>query len=115
MRILIVEDEFLPALILEEELRSAGWETLGPFSNLSEARSASLTNQFDIAVLDINLNGELVYPLASDLAARGIPFIFLSGYIGRDLPEHFRNHPRLSKPPDPIVLKREILRLSPVP
>jgi DNA-binding response OmpR family regulator len=108
MRVLIVEDEFLAAILLEEELRAAGWETVGPFFTLRQARSAIENEEFDLAVLDINLNGEMVYPLARDLLARGIPFIFLSGYATRDLPKEFQDHPRLSKPFDPIALRQRI-------
>lgn len=112
MRVLIAEDEFLAAILLEEELRLAGWETVGPFYTLAQARSAVEIEQFDLALLDINLNGEMVYPLARELRARGIPFIFLSGYTTRDLPKEFQDHPRLSKPFDPIVLRQRIERAA---
>jgi DNA-binding response OmpR family regulator len=112
MRVLIVEDEFLAAILLEEELRLAGCDTVGPFYTLAQARSAAKTERFDLVVLDINLNGEMVYPLARDLLARGIPFIFLSGYATRDLPKEFQDHPRLSKPFDPILLRQRIERAA---
>jgi hypothetical protein len=73
---------------------------------------AAETEPFDFAVLDINLNGKMVYPLADDLLSRGIPFIFLSAYTSRDLPERFRDTPRLSKPFDAAILKREIERVA---
>lgn len=112
MRILIVEDEFFPGILLEEDLRAAGWTTLGPYPTLSQAMSAAEAEQFDLAVLDINLKGEMVYPLADKLTARSIPFIFLSGYTGRDLPERFRELPRLSKPYNMAILREEIERIS---
>ena len=112
MRILIVEDEFFPGVLLEEDLRAAGWTTLGPYPTLSQAMSAAAAEQFDLAVLDINLKGEMVYPLADELTARGIPFMFLSGYTGRDLPERFRELPKLSKPYNAALLREEIERIA---
>jgi DNA-binding response OmpR family regulator len=111
MRIFIVEDEFLAAMLLEDELRARGWLTLGPFTTLKQARDAAETEQFDLAILDINLGGEMVYPLADELAARGIPFIFLSGYLSRDLPERFKVRPKLSKPFNAPLLHGEIERI----
>ena len=108
MRILIAEDEFLVGLQLEEDLRSAGCSIIGPFSSLEKATRASRRERFDLAVLDINLNGDRVYPLADELSARGVPFIFLSGYIASDLPERFRRLPRIAKPHDPVALLKEI-------
>lgn len=112
MRIFIVEDEFFAAILLEEDLRTAGWSTLGPFTTLNQARGAAKTEQFDLAILDVNLDGEMVYPLADDLAARGIPFIFLSGYLSRDLPERFKATPKISKPYDAVLLRKEIERVA---
>lgn len=112
MRILIVEDEFFPAVLLEEDLRAAGWTTVGPCATLAQAMSAAETENFDLAILDINLKGEMVYPLADELVTRGIPFIFLSGYTSRDLPERFRGLPKLSKPYNSVMLCKEIERVA---
>jgi DNA-binding response OmpR family regulator len=102
--ILLVEDEFLLALQLEDLLQSRGGTVLGPFPKLDEAMRAALREDFDFAILDINLNGTMVYPLADDLLARGIPFLFLSGYSLANLPERFRAVTRLNKPCDPALL-----------
>ena len=102
--ILLVEDEFLLALHLEDLLQSRGGTVLGPFPKLDEAMRAALREDFDFAILDINLNGTMVYPLADDLLARGIPFLFLSGYSLSNLPERFRAVTRLNKPCDPALL-----------
>jgi len=102
--ILLVEDEFLLALQLEDLLQSRGGTVLGPFPRLDEAMRAALREDFDFAILDINLNGTMVYPLADDLLARGIPFLFLSGYSLSNLPERFRAVTRLNKPCDPAML-----------
>ena len=108
MRVLIAEDESLVGIQLEEDLRSAGCSILGPFSTLELATQASRRERFDLAILDINLNGKMVYPLAEELSARGVPFIFLSGYIAANLPERFRSSPQITKPHDPAVLIKEI-------
>jgi DNA-binding response OmpR family regulator len=102
--ILLVEDEFLLALQLEELLQSRGGTVLGPFRKLDDAMHAAQREEFDFAILDVNLDGTMVYPLADDLAARGISFLFLSGYSLSNLPERFRAVTRLSKPCDPELL-----------
>ena len=108
MRILIAEDEFLVGIQLEEDLRAAGCSIIGPFSTLSKATQASRRERFDLAILDVNLNGDRVYPLADELSARRVPFIFLSGYISADLPERFKGSPQITKPHDPAALIRQI-------
>lgn len=106
---MLVEDEFLLAIMLEQDVTSAGARVVGPFGHLDAARSAANDEQFDIAVLDVNLGGEMVYPLADDLAAMGRPFVFLTGYSVAQLPERFRGRPHLPKPHD---ASRLIERLS---
>lgn len=108
MRILIVEDEFLVGLQLEEDLRAAGCSILGPFNRLEVAIEAARREQFDLAILDVNVNGNMVYPLADELLAGGIPFIFMSGYLATDLPPRFRSTPQISKPYDPATLLNQI-------
>ena len=109
-RVMIVEDEALLAMELEMLLQSARCTVIGPFSNLEEARQAAHGEAINVALLDTNLNGQMVYPLADDLAARGVPFIFVTGYGASHLPERFRAAPRVSKPYDPAVLRRELER-----
>ncbi|MBS3647681.1 response regulator [Pseudaminobacter sp. 19-2017] len=111
LRILVVEDEFLLALVLEDDLAAAGYTVVGPYNSLSSAMAASQREAFDVAILDVNLDGEMVYPLADDLIARGMRFIFLTGYVANDLPERFRKSNRLPKPYDPAALLREIARV----
>jgi len=113
VRVLLAEDETLVAMLLEDDLRSAGYAVVGPFMSLAKAVQASRHERFDLAVLDVNLNGEMIYPLADELCARGIPFALLSGYGPTSLPERFRTLPRISKPYDPDALLREIKRIVP--
>jgi len=105
-RVLVVEDEFLLAAVLASDLQQAGYEVL--FVTLTEAMEAAGSESFDGAILDINLKGELVYPLADELTRQGIPFLFLSGYEARNIPESFRGHARLAKPADPAAILRAV-------
>ncbi|MFG1345741.1 response regulator [Xanthobacter autotrophicus DSM 431] len=99
IRVLVVEDEFLVALGLEDNLRSLGYSVVGPVSTLSAAMEAAMVEQADVAILDVNLNGEPVYPAAAILADRGIPFLFCSGYTGTvRAPRQFTDVPRVAKP-----------------
>lgn len=113
LRILVVEDEFLVAVALEDDLRDGGAVVIGPFGDLASALAGAEQQAFDLALLDINLGGTMVYPLADALLLRRVPFLFLSGYIGADLPPRFSAQRRLSKPYDPTRLVDEILKLTP--
>ena len=113
LRILVVEDEFLVSVDHESYLSDAGAELVGPFSDLAAALGGAEQQSFDLALLDINLGGTMVYPLADALMARRVPFLFLSGYTGADLPARFAAQRRLSKPYDPTRLVDEILKLKP--
>jgi DNA-binding response OmpR family regulator len=107
-RVLLVEDEFLLSAVLSAELQEFGYDVLGPFPTVAWAMEAVRSESFDGAILDINLRGELVYPLAEELARQGIPFLFLSGYEAVNIPASFRGHARLAKPADPAVLRRSV-------
>jgi DNA-binding NtrC family response regulator len=111
VRVLVVEDEFLVALSLEEDLRAAGCEVVGPFGDLAGATEALRTEKFDLALLDVNLRGEKVFSVADELVAREMPFLLMSGYGKMDLPERFRDSPRIAKPYDPVHLLRDVARL----
>ena len=109
--ILVAEDEFLVAIVVEETLQSLGCTVLGPFSELAEATAAAAREPIDAAVLDINLGGEMVYPLAEHLHRQGIPFVFTTGYAVADLPERYRGFEHLSKPVDATTLMRAVHRM----
>jgi CheY-like chemotaxis protein len=97
-RVLVVEDEMLVAMLIEDMLTDLGYEVVGPAARLSEGLELASGCQIDAAVLDINLAGELSFPIADLLEARGIPFIFASGYGARGLNEVHREKTALSKP-----------------
>lgn len=98
-RILVVEDEYFLADDLQEALGQAGAEVLGPIARV-ETATAFIAGEprIDAAVLDINLNGEMVFPVADALRERGIPFAFATGYDRSALPDRFAEVPRLEKP-----------------
>ena len=98
MRILVVEDEYLVADLLENVLEEAGCVVCGPIPRLAEAVEAADTANCDIAVLDVNLAGESVSPVADILARRKVPFIFITGYGQAALPGRHAERPRLGKP-----------------
>ncbi len=99
-RVLVVEDEMLLALDLEEGLRRAGSDVVGPAGSLRQALELAETEMVDAAILDVNLGGEAVFPLAHLLGQRGIPYLFATAYSGMDeiYPPDVRSVPRLSKP-----------------
>lgn len=98
VRVLLVEDQMIVAMQIEDMLHAAGCEVVGPVGTLQAAITLAHAEALDAAVLDINLDGEKVYPAAEELQARGIPFILATGYGESTLPEKWRNQPRLNKP-----------------
>jgi CheY-like chemotaxis protein len=98
--ILVVEDDYFVAADLTSELEAAGAVILGPVNSVQRALAllADQNLRIDAASLDINLNGELVYPLADVLRERRIPFIFCTGYDERTSPPSYRSVPRCEKP-----------------
>ena len=99
VRILVVEDEYFLADDMRETLSEAGAEVLGPVPSVAEARAlVEADARIDAAVLDINLQGEEVFPVADLLRLRGVPFVFATGYDGWAIPERFADTSRLEKP-----------------
>ena len=84
-RILIVEDEYLIALELESALRAAGYRVLGPAADVRAALELLAVERPDAAVLDVNLAGQWVTPVAEALQAISVPYILASGYVAADL------------------------------
>jgi DNA-binding response OmpR family regulator len=93
---MIAEDEFLIALLVEEDLRNSGYTVVGPFTTIAEAKEAAAREQIDAAVLDINMQGQLAYCVADELIARHVPFLFLSGYGQSALPVLYASRPRMT-------------------
>ena len=114
-RVLVIEDDFLLASSLTDLLEDAGFVVLGPVARLKEALRAACDLAADIALLDVNLAGERVFPAAEVLDRRGIPFIFLTGYGSHVLPVQFRSRPLICKPFSPGLLLQALAKiLAPV-
>ncbi len=105
-RVMIVEDEALVAMVVTESLTTLGCTVVGPFSRCSDAIAAIEADEVDAAILDVNLDGEMVYPLADMLAQRGVPFIFVTGYGAESIDRRFKHIPVIQKPVERHVLQR---------
>jgi DNA-binding response OmpR family regulator len=97
-RILVVEDEMLVAMLMEDTLSDLGHEVVGPAMRLETALAAADNEDIDFAILDINLAGKQSFPVADRLTARGIPFMFASGYGAAGLVDPYRAALVLQKP-----------------
>jgi CheY-like chemotaxis protein len=97
-RVLVVEDEVMIRLLLEDMLADLGYGVAASAGGLDEAITLARESDFDLAILDINLNGDSVYPVADVLMERGVPFAFSTGYGERGLPDAYRDRPTLQKP-----------------
>ena len=105
-RLLLVEDELIVGAFMQDLLESIGYRTTQPIGRLAEAIQAARTERFHGAVLDMNLNGELVYPLADLLISQKVPFVFVTGYAPRGVDSRFHAVPVLQKP----VAEEELAR-----
>jgi CheY-like chemotaxis protein len=97
-RALVVEDEILVAMYVEDLLTDLGFEVVAVATELEQALPLARDKAFDVAVLDINLNGKLSFPVAEVLRERRIPFLFASGYGSRGLIEAYKDAVRIQKP-----------------
>ena len=108
-RILIVEDEYLIADDLRSTLAAMGVEVLGPIASLDEALAYVASGKgIDLALLDVNLRGDMTFPVADALQERAIPFVFATGYDQCSLPDRFSATLRLEKPLQKDRLARAI-------
>lgn len=113
-KILIAEDELLIAVDLAEAFEQEGARVLGPASSLARAMAMlKSAENVDFGVLDLNLGGELIYPLADALAARDVPFMFTTGYGEDAIPPRFDHVVRLEKPATgeaAVAIAKQILK-----
>ncbi len=107
-RILVVEDEYVIAMDLALELEDLGFDVVGPAASVTEALALvdRCGDGLDGAILDVNLRNERVYPVADALAARGVRFVFASGYDARLMPAAYADVPRCGKPIDRLMIMR---------
>jgi CheY-like chemotaxis protein len=108
-RVLLVEDEALILLLLEDMVHDLGHQVAATARRLDEAVAIARSGTFDVAVLDVNLAGKEVFPVACILTARGIPFLFATGYGRESFPAKFVDQPALRKPFDQEALGELLL------
>jgi CheY-like chemotaxis protein len=97
-RVLVVEDESLVAMLLETILEDMGCTPVGPAATVEEGLTLLESEQLDAALLDVNVAGRQVFPVAEALKARGVPFVFSTGYGEGGLPDEWRGQATIQKP-----------------
>jgi two-component sensor histidine kinase/CheY-like chemotaxis protein len=97
-RILLVEDEGLVGMMMRDMLADLGYAVVGPYCSIAEANGALDAEQYDCAVLDLNLRGDMVYPVADLLAKRGTPMVFVTGYGPESMDGRYAHIPIMQKP-----------------
>jgi CheY-like chemotaxis protein len=112
--ILVVEDELMIRVLLEDMLTDLGYRIVAAVSRIEDALKAATDADIDLAILDVNLNGHSILPVANILESRGVPFVFATGYGEHGLPEHHRGRPTLQKPFQQDSLGRILALARPV-
>ena len=108
LRVLVVEDEMMVSMLIEDMLSDMGCTVIGPASRLDEATELAQKGGIDCAVLDVNLGGQPIFPVADLLRERGCPFAFATGYGDAGLRDADRGTPVLQKPFREGDLAREL-------
>jgi len=112
-RVLIAEDEYLLASKMVEELAKLGVETIGPASTVKRALDLiEHCGPLDAAMLDIKLRNEMTFPVADALRARGVPFVFTTGYNQKIIPDGYKDVVRYEKPFDVAEVARVVAQIS---
>jgi len=96
--VFLVEDEVMIRMMVADMLEDLGYGLAAEAGDIAEATKIAETHAFDIAILDVNVNGRVISPVAELIQARNIPFVFATGYGSQGVPEEFRNRPTLQKP-----------------
>ena len=112
LRVLVVEDESMVSMLMEDMLQDLGCTVVGTVARFDDAlKRATNGPAFDVALLDVNLNGKQTFPIAEALAVRGMRFIFATGYGESILPQSLQGGPILQKPFELEALKRALRRV----
>lgn len=114
-RVLVVEDEPMIRLLLDDMLADLGYTMAAEAGRLDEAVAMAKDGEFDVAILDVNLNGQPITPVVDVLVARRVPFVFVSGYARRGIPEAHSHIPLLQKPFQADGLARALAAVAPKP
>jgi CheY-like chemotaxis protein len=108
LRVFVVEDEAIIRMMVVEMLEELGHMIAAEAGHLDNALELARSTDFDLAVLDVNIAGKLITPVAKLIEARGLPIIFATGYGAIGLPDEFRGHAALAKPFELKVLATTI-------
>jgi CheY-like chemotaxis protein len=110
-RVLVVEDESLVAMLLETILEDMGCTPVGPAGTVEEGLAMAADEEaIDAALLDVNVAGRQVFPIAVALKARGVPFVFSTGYGESGLPDEWRGHPTVQKPFTEAAIREALMQ-----
>lgn len=110
-RVLVVEDESLVAMLLETILEDMGCTPVGPASSVDEGLAMAADEpELDAALLDVNVAGSQVFPVAAALTARGVPFVFSTGYGEGGLPDEWRGHATVQKPFTESAIRQALMK-----
>jgi CheY-like chemotaxis protein len=96
--VFLVEDEVMIRMMVAEMLEELGYRIAAEAGEINEAIRLVQSTEFDLAILDVNVNGKVISPVADLIRARNRPFIFATGYGSSGLPEEYRDRPALQKP-----------------
>ena len=96
--VFLVEDEVMIRMMVADMLDELGYSVAAEAGEINEAIRLAETTEFDIAILDVNVNGKVISPVADVIQARNRPFVFATGYGAQGLPEQYRDRPTLQKP-----------------
>jgi DNA-binding NtrC family response regulator len=111
LRVLIVEDEMIVAWALADMLTRIGCVVVGRAARVNQALAMIAAEAIDVALLDINLNGEKCFPVADALAKLAVPFVFSTAYHNENLPDAYQCAPMLQKPFDASTLANMLAKL----
>jgi CheY-like chemotaxis protein len=106
--VLLVEDETMIRMLVADMLADLGYDIAAEAGDVEQAMKLARSANYDLAILDVNVNGKLISPVAEVVAARKLPFVFATGYGAEGLPEQYRQHPALQKPFRLEALKQAI-------
>ena len=96
--VFLVEDEVMIRMMVADMLGELGYRIAAEAGEINEAIKLAQSIEFDLAILDVNVNGKVISPVADLIAARNRPFIFATGYGSSELPAEYRDRPALQKP-----------------
>lgn len=108
LKVLIIEDESIVAMMIEDLIVDMGHEVVGTAGRLEQAQKLADELAIDFAIVDVNLNGQHTYPVAETLKQRGVPFVFATGYGAQGLKDEWKQSSVLQKPFQPEDLARAL-------